>query len=831
MTATLILHKMEKLNPVNARLELANQYVQYTNRNIFLTGKAGTGKTTFLKNLKHRTPKRIVVVAPTGVAAINAGGVTIHSFFQLPFGPFIPGLEPQRGMQEMRFSKDKIRTIRAMDLLVIDEISMVRADLLDGIDAVLRRFRNRSKPFGGVQVLMIGDLHQLAPVIREEEWELLKSYYPNVYFFESHALKLSMPLTLELTHIYRQEDENFIRLLNKIREKKLDQQDIEWLNSRYQPDFEPTGDDGYITLTTHNATAQSINQNRLLGLRGKIHSFQAVVEGEFPESAYPNDFRLDLKTGAQVMFIKNDASREKFYYNGKIGIVTGIREDEILVRCQGEDEIRVGRVSWPNIKYVLNENKQMEEQTLGTFTQFPLKLAWAITIHKSQGLTFDKAIIDAQASFAHGQVYVALSRCKTFEGLILSTPLNNQSIRTDHTIATFNEEARQAILDESTLYSARKNTQEEWIRDLFDFHALKKRLVFLNRLVEENKNHLVDSTVNTIHDLILKLDKEVMEIVEKFLLQLPNYLGQPVLPEENQALQERIQKGSAYLLSRLEGNWVETLSRLDLDCDNKEIKKTLHQAQDQLMQEVREKIQVFQACRTGFESTRYLQAKANAGLEPEIKKSPLKLPKEEKTNLEHADLYQVLKQWRDRMAEEKRLPVYMVLPQKAMKQISNLLPGNRDALVSIKGIGEQKLAQYGEQIIHLVTEYCRHHRLSPNYMVESHLNPSQKIPKGETQHKTYVLFSQGKTISEIARERELTVSTIENHLAKYIAMGLIEVEQIMAPDRISKLRAFIQSKTTALNKEIKEHFGEEFSYGEINMVRESLARSEQNKKA
>ncbi len=828
MAATLILRKMDKTNPVNARLELANQYVQYTNRNIFLTGKAGTGKTTFLKNLKHSTPKRIVVVAPTGVAAINAGGVTIHSFFQLPFGPFIPGLEPQRGMQEMRFSKDKIRTIRAMDLLVIDEISMVRADLLDGIDAVLRRFRNHSKPFGGVQVLMIGDLHQLAPVIREEEWELLKSYYPSIYFFESHALKLSMPLTLELTHIYRQEDENFIRLLNRVRDKKLDQRDIEWLNTRYRPDFEPTGNDGYITLTTHNATAQSINQNRLLGLRGKIHSFQAEVEGEFPESAFPNDFRLDLKTGAQVMFIKNDASRDKLFYNGKIGTVTSIHEDEILVRCQGEEnEIQVGRVSWSNIKYALDENKQMEEQTLGTFTQFPLKLAWAITIHKSQGLTFEKAIIDAQASFAHGQVYVALSRCKTFEGLILSTPLNNQSIRTDHTIATFNEEARQTTLDESTLYSARKNTQEEWIRDLFDFHALKKKLAFLDRLVAESKNHLVDKTVNSIRDLIERLDTEVMEIVEKFLLQLPHYLGQPILPEENQALQERIQKGSVYLLSRLEGNWVETLNRLDLDCDNKEIKKALHQSLERLMEEVREKILVLQACRTGFESTRYLQAKANAGLEPDIKKSPLKLPKGEKINLEHADLYQVLKQWRDRIAEEKGLPVYMVLPQKAMKQISNLLPGNRDALVSIKGIGEQKLAQYGEQIIHMITEYCKHHQLSPNYMVESHLNPPKKRPKGETQHKTYVLFTQGKTIAEIARERELTVSTIENHLAKYIGMGLIEVEQFMTADRVNKLKAYIQAQTTTGNKEIKEHFGEEFNYGEINMVRESLAWSAQ----
>ncbi len=829
MITSLILPKMEKPNPVNARLELAQQFVQYTNRNIFLTGKAGTGKTTFLKNLKHHTPKRIVVVAPTGVAAINAGGVTIHSFFQLPFGPFIPGQDRQGDSREMKFSREKIRTIRAMDLLVIDEISMVRADLLDGMDRVLRRFRNPDKPFGGVQVLMIGDLHQLAPVIREEEWELLRPHYPSVYFFESQALKLSRPLTLELTHIYRQEDEKFIGLLNRIRQKKMNPQDLEWLNSRYRPEFEPTGEDGYITLTTHNATAQSINQNRLMVLKGTMQVFHALVEGEFPESTYPNEFRLELKKGAQVMFIKNDTSREKNYYNGKIGTITSIREEEIRVLCQGEEEeIRVGRVSWQNIKYVLDENKQLVEQILGTFTQFPLKLAWAITIHKSQGLTFEKAVIDAQASFAHGQVYVALSRCKTFEGLILSTPLSNQSIKTDQAISHFSEEASQQNLDASTLYDSRKQTQEEWIRDLFDFQALKKNLAFLSRLTEENKNHLVESAPVAVQELKNRLNAEVLVVVEKFLLQLPYYLEQAVLPEENQGLQDRIQKGCSYLLPKLEGPWMDTLQQLDLDCDNKEMKKKLRQALDQVLQEARVKMEVLKACRAGFESTHYLQAKTNAGLEPEIKKSSPKGSKEESTSPEQPGLYQVLKQWRDGLAETNKLPVYMIMPQKAMKQISALLPGNLAALASIKGIGAQRLAQHGEQILHLIEEYCNRHQLSPHCLEETNLPPQKKIQKGETQQRTYQLFTQGKSIPEIAQERGLAVSTIENHLAKYIAMGLLRVEQIMAPDRIGRLKTYMEDHSHAGNKEIKDHFGEEFSYGEIHMVRESMTGPGQN---
>lgn len=374
----------------NEQLDLALSFVQFTNKNIFLTGKAGTGKTTFLHNLKKSSQKRMAVVAPTGVAAINAGGVTIHSFFQLPFGPYIPGNKSQ---PFKRFNRDKINLIRSLDLLVIDEISMVRADTLDGIDEVLRRYRDHSKPFGGVQLLMIGDLHQLSPVTRDDDWNILKDFYSNLYFFSSRALQKTELINIELKHIYRQADSTFIGLLNDVRNNKITQQVLDQLNKRYLPDFNPGDDEGYITLTTHNKTAQEINEQKLEGITTPSHRFKAVVQGDFPEFSYPTIFELEIKPGAQVMFVKNDPSRERIFYNGKIGRIQKIVNEVIYVKCPGEsNEIAVEPLEWENIRYELNpDTKEVEEKKAGSFTQYPLKLAWAITIHKSQGLTFEKS--------------------------------------------------------------------------------------------------------------------------------------------------------------------------------------------------------------------------------------------------------------------------------------------------------------------------------------------------------------------------------------------------------------------------------------------------------
>ncbi len=406
--------------------------IEKTSANLFLTGKAGTGKTTFLKELKRRSPKRMVVLAPTGIAAINAGGVTIHSFFQLPLSPYLPGTTFAGGEKKrFQFSKVKRNIIRTMDLLVIDEISMVRSDLLDAIDSVMRRYRKHDLPFGGVQLLMIGDLQQLAPVVTEHEESMLRQYYDTPFFFSSKALQQASYLTIELQTVYRQQDERFVALLNQIRENKASDETLAALNQRYIPDFQPPKGGDYIRLTTHNIPAQHINEQELGNLPSQVYSFTAEVEGNFPETSYPADFKLLLKKGAQIMFIKNDADHR--FYNGMIGEVTAIDNQEI--RVMGKDngeEFILEKAEWSNSKYTLNEQTQEIEETVeGTFRHYPVRLAWAITIHKSQGLTFEHAIIDASRSFTHGQTYVALSRCKSLEGMVLSSPLSRSAIISD----------------------------------------------------------------------------------------------------------------------------------------------------------------------------------------------------------------------------------------------------------------------------------------------------------------------------------------------------------------------------------------------------------------
>ena len=425
----------------NPELELALQFIDKTDRNLFITGKAGTGKTTFLHQIKKESLKRMVIVAPTGVAAINAKGVTIHSFFQMPFGPILPNQIANTSNQLRKFSKTKIDIIKSLDLLIIDEISMVRADLLDGIDQVMRRYKNRNKVFGGAQVLMIGDLQQLAPVVRPNEWGLLQSHYETVYFFSSKAYQEANVVSIELKHIYRQKNEDFITILNEIRNDDLSEKSAKILNKRYNPNFSPSKQEGYITLTTHNNRANLINNSELNKVKSKSTFFQAEISGKFNENAFPNAEKLELKVGAQVMFIKNDSLPEKRYYNGKIGIITAISRETVNVQCANEvDEIVTEKEMWDNINYSINdETKELKEDIVGSFKQIPLRLAWAITIHKSQGLTFERAIIDAEASFAHGQTYVALSRCRTLQGIILQQPMRPQDIMTDERVIQYYE--------------------------------------------------------------------------------------------------------------------------------------------------------------------------------------------------------------------------------------------------------------------------------------------------------------------------------------------------------------------------------------------------------
>lgn len=398
--------------------QLLLDFLATTNQPVFLTGKAGTGKTTLLRKIRDTTKKNFAVVAPTAVAAINAGGVTLHSFFQIPFGPLVP-VGDEHAETNFKYSDEKTRLLRCLDLLIIDEISMVRVDLIDFIDRTLKRVKGSNRPFGGVQVLMIGDLYQLSPIFHDA-WHILGSYYSSPYFFDSLVFRSTPMLTFALDKVYRQSDPVFLDILNGMRENSLDAGLLAKLNERYDPSLNQEWKDDYITLTTHNQLVNEINQGCLEKLPGEIFEFNAEVSGDFPKDAYPTDEKLQLKLGAQVIFIKNDSSGKRQYYNGKAAKITAISQDSIKVTfTNGGREIEVEKEIWQNVKYSLSaEENKIDETSTGSFSQYPFKLAWAITVHKSQGLTFDQAIVDVSTAFTHGQAYVALSRCRSLEGLI-----------------------------------------------------------------------------------------------------------------------------------------------------------------------------------------------------------------------------------------------------------------------------------------------------------------------------------------------------------------------------------------------------------------------------
>ncbi|MCK9616859.1 MAG: AAA family ATPase [Lentimicrobiaceae bacterium] len=690
------------------QLQLAFDFVQYTNQNIFLTGKAGTGKTTFLHNLKKVSPKRMVVVAPTGVAAINAGGVTIHSFFQMPFCPQIPKdynlrqteVEPT---EIKHFSREKINIIRSLDLLVIDEISMVRADLLDAIDDVLRKFKNRNIPFGGVQLLMIGDLQQLAPVVKDDEWSLLGKYYDTCYFFSSRALRNSGFVGIELTHIYRQSNQEFISLLNRIRHNETDESTLETLNKRYIPDFVSDEKDGYIILTTHNFQAKQINETRLEKLKFKPHFFEATVKRDFPEYAYPADFNLILKEGAQVMFIKNDTSHEKRFYNGKIGEVIGFDEETIEVRCPDDDEsIMVERAEWENCRYKLNEiTKEIEEEVIGSFEQYPLKLAWAITIHKSQGLTFEKAIIDARNSFAHGQVYVAISRCKTLEGLVLMTPIAAFSVKNDSTVLQFTDEVEQHQPGTSELNDARKQYELQLLLELFNFQTQINRQRQLVRLCNEHSFQLIGN-YNEKMSMLSDAMNEISEVAERFCKQLKQLFRQTSNSENDAIISERIKKAAFYFHEKLCNSIINNLLKTTFDTDNKELKKNIGEITSKLTKEFAVKQACLKSLTNGFEMKHFLQERATAAIELPAKSGF----KDEEQSMPHFILYNRLKEWRQEKAFLQHVDINKILRQKVLWEISVTLPKTKENLKSIKGLSEKKLKQYGKEILELVNEYC-----------------------------------------------------------------------------------------------------------------------------
>jgi hypothetical protein len=811
----------------NAQIDLANDFVRFTGKNIFLTGKAGTGKTTFLHNLRKKTHKRMIVVAPTGVAAINAGGMTIHSFFQMPFGPIVPGgslngriIRENGAPFQRKFGREKINIIKSLDLLVIDEISMVRADLLDGIDEVLRQYRNRSKPFGGVQLLMIGDLQQLAPVVKDDEWSILNKYYDTAFFFSSRALQKTDFVSITLEHVYRQSDQAFIDVLNKVRHNQTDEATLEILNRRYIPGFIGRDDDGYIILTTHNAQAQEINQSKLNKLPGKRFILEGNVKGDFPEYSYPTDISLELKEGAQVMFVKNDTAAERQYYNGKIGVIDEIEDDVISVKCENEDNlIKVARAEWENVKYTLNEQtKEISESLAGSFVQFPLKLAWAITIHKSQGLTFEKAIIDARAAFAHGQVYVALSRCKTLEGMVLNAPLTPRCFINSSQISDFTTGVELNKPTQQQLLSSKKEYEQSLVFDLFSYNSIEYNLTQCLKLTVSNAPSLEGNPALVFQQMQDAFSSDIHKILHTFKAQLSELFEK----NDETALQERIIKASNWFYEKTQSILYMHLQKLWVQTDNKAVKKTIDQAIDKLLSEVMIKMDCLKACHSGFEIASFLSARAKASIEEPSssgqKKTKTKTREKEETVPEtssNPELYKSLVQWRNAKSAEKDVSHYMIIQLKTMTALSNQLPQNLRDLKKIKGLGDRKIKELGQELLDIITNFC-----AGNSIEIPVKSPDKKAPppKEDTAMISLRHFREGLKIEEVAKARGMAPTTIASHLAKCVRNGDLKVEELLDSAKIMLIMEAFKKAGSTLLSPIKEELGDAVTYEELRIV-------------
>lgn len=805
----------------NPQLDLAYQYICNTNKHLFLTGKAGSGKTTFLHKLRAARVKRMAIVAPTGVAAINAGGMTIHSLFQIAIGMHLPGVNRQQ--PHGRFRGEKIRMIRSLDLLVIDEVSMVRADLLDAIDEVLRRIRQSEKPFGGVQLLMIGDLHQLPPVVKPDEWNLLRKHYPTPYFFGSQALSKTDYVAIELKHIYRQADPEFIALLNQVRDNCLDDSALRKLNSRYKPDFQPTPEVPYITLTATNAAATEINSQSLMRLPGKKRTFTAQVTGDFPNSSFPTEENLELKVGAQVMFIRNDTSDARLFFNGKLGSVTRITDDNISIRCPNENQdIVLEPVTWENIKYTLNEQtKSIEEQIVGSFTQYPLRHAWAITIHKSQGLTFERCIIDAQAAFASGQVYVALSRCKSFEGIVLRSPIFSSSVKTDPVVQEFSAESDRNAPTEAQLRSAKREYQAMTLHSLFQFNEINEIFRKWDQLRQSPAPTLALDTEMTINVLRQNLFVDLQEVNAKFAPQLAAYLHSDDLPEENEALQTRLRKASKYFVDKLTQFITET-KQISIESGSEELREQIYGMLAGLRKLLASKKLCFAACSEGFTAERVQQAKVDAELEAEETAKPRddvnRIPKD----CPHPQLYELLIAWRRSISTEKDLMELDIVPNLSLKEIASLLPTTKGELNNIRGIGKARSKKYGEDLIRIVSAYCQENQIASKASCASpsHAsNVSAPTPsKSQTKNITLQMFRDGQTVAEIAKARSLSVSTIEGHLGHFVEMGELDIKLLLDEESLGEIAHYLNSNPNSILSQSKEHFGDKYSYGQLRLA-------------
>lgn len=750
----------ETANPA----ELAARFVNYTSKHIFLTGKAGTGKTTFLRRLIDLTHKKAVIAAPTGIAAINANGVTIHSLFQLPFGAYLPKQPaadgdhynqqyntPKSIVRHLNMTAAKRKVLVDMELLIIDEVSMLRADLLDAIDMVLRYIRrNNTASFGGVQVLFIGDLHQLPPVVKSNEWTMLAQFYKSAYFFDAHALYHEPPIYIELEKIYRQADNVFISLLNNLRNNEVTAADLALLEKHYQADFMPSLNEKYITLTTHNNKADTLNKQRLEELKDVAYLYLAKVENEFSEYAYPAEHILELKIGAQVMFIKNDPSGEQRYFNGKIATVVALSPDRIEVQTEGNNEkIVLEKYKWENIRYTTDKvTGEIKEELIGTFTQYPLKLAWAITVHKSQGLTFDKAIIDIGNAFAPGQIYVALSRLRSLDGLVLTSLISGSGIRQDQNVTFFSKNKQDPSTLESKIQYETETFLRSYLLQCFDLTPLDNYVYehvhsYTKDINKSAKQKHVKWAAQLLKDL-----SEVKANSNKFLSQIKR-LYEDKSESGLQTLLDRASAAENYFNPLLSAFSKRIFERMELVKQDKQVIAFLT--------ELLEMEALF------YEQVKKIR-KATALLSATI--SGKEFTKKDVNAL---------------LSQAERA---------AQMETVFAMPGKLD-FTEKKGKSTKSASTKAPK--------------------------KEKEPKADTKELSLILLNEGKTIKEIAEERKMVVGTIEGHLAHYVARQEVSAKDIIGSKKLNRiLEAISELKTLQMNP-IREHLGRDYTFGEIKI--------------
>ena len=804
---------MENASPY---YQLAHDFALFTNRSIFLTGKAGTGKTTFLHNLKKETKKQLAVVAPTGVAAINAGGTTMHSFFQLPFTPFIPTPEGRKNLiEKMKMQSNRRKVLQELELLIIDEISIVRADVLDSVDTILRHVRYRNnEPFGGVQVIFIGDMFQLSPVATDDEWRMLSQYYSSPYFFHSQAIMQQQPVYIELDKIFRQTNGDFIRILNEVRNNCMSDPSLKLLQSRYNPLFVPPSDDTYITLTTHNYKADQINAEELTKIKGKIYTFDATIEGEYPEKSYPTEKILELKIGAKVMFLKNDTETPRRFFNGKIGVVESVDDDAIKIKCPDDFEaIELGKAVWENIRYTTNPTtKQIEENQLGKFIQFPLRLAWAITIHKSQGLTFDKAVIDAGAAFAPGQVYVALSRCRSLDGMVLLSKINPNSIQNDRQIVE-HERNKLPVEDLELQLNESRNLYRSFIlMQLFDF---KNAVGQISRLIAETtdvQSSFNEETLPYLADL-LRQAQALQEVAWKFQNQLVGILDQYPVDEEH--LQSRITAAVDFFNSRM-NNLLETLRQSPAVTDSKLHATDCNDGIRMIFSNVAQKSYLMKGLKLKFTVEDFFVLKNTFAVPDFVVNAYSKTSSKQKLTTRQPELYRKLMLLRNQLCEPHDLPIYLVAGSQTLNEMSDYLPQNDKDLLRISGFGPAKVEKYGKAFLDVILSFCKENNLS-SLMDEKEKTKEkkEKKPVGETMRISLAMYKDGRTIDEIAFTRNLNMTTIVTHLERYVISGELDINDFINAEKREKASELIRKGTETGS--IYEMLSAFLNYTEVKM--------------